>query len=58
MRDRCEEIIIKGQRCFKIPSVKSGFTRHLILCVACAAAIIEKTKIELLVAEKDAGLNS
>jgi hypothetical protein len=48
---RCEEIVIKGQRRFKIPKVKSGFTGHLIFCFACTIAIIEQTKIELLVVE-------
>lgn len=56
--DRCEEIVVKGQRCFKIPKVNSGFTRNPIFCVACMIAIIEQTKIELLVVEKDARLNS
>ena len=56
--DRCEEIVVKGQRCFKIPKVKSGFTGHPIFCVACTIAIIEQTKIELLVVEKDVRLNS
>jgi len=56
--DRCEEIVVKGQRCFRIPKVKSGFTGHPIFCVACTIAIIEQTKIELLVVEKDARLNS
>ena len=56
--DRCEEIVVKGQRCFKIAKVKSGFTGHPIFCVACTMAIIEQTKIELRVVEKDVRLNS
>jgi hypothetical protein len=56
--DRCEEIVVKGQRCFKIPKVKSGFTGHPIFCVVCTIAIIEQTKIELLVVEKGVRLNS
>lgn len=55
--ERCEEIVIKGQRCFRIPKVKSGFTGHPIFCIACTIAIIEQTKIELLVVEKAAQLN-
>ena len=50
--ERCEETIIKGQCCFKIPKVKSGFTSHPLFCVACTKDIIEQTKIELLVIEK------
>lgn len=55
--DRCAEIVVKGQRCFKIPKVKSGFTGHPIFCATCTIAIIEQTKIELLVVEKDVRLN-
>jgi hypothetical protein len=55
---RCEEIVVKGHRCFKIPKTKSGFTRHPIFCVACTLAILEQTKIELLVVEKDVRFNS
>ena len=56
--DRCEEIVVKGRRCFRIPRVKSGFTGHPIFCVACTIAIIEQTKTELLAVEKEARLNS
>lgn len=56
--DRCEEIVVKGQRCFRIPRVKSGFTGHPIFCIACTIAIIEQTKTELLAVEKEARLNS
>lgn len=56
--ERCEEIVGKGQRCFKIPKVKSGFTCHPIFCVACTIAILEQTKIELLVVEKAVRSNS
>ena len=51
--DRCEMTVVKGQRCFKIPKAKSGFIRHPIFCLACTIAIIEQTKLELLVVEKD-----
>lgn len=56
--DRCEEIVAKGQRCFRIPRVKSGFIGHPIFCVACTIAVIEQTKTELLVVEKEVRLNS
>ena len=55
---RCEEIVVKGHRCFKIPKIKSGFTRHPIFCVACTIAIIEQTKIELLVVENNVRFNN
>jgi len=51
--DRCQEIVVKGQRCFRIPKVKSGFTGHPIFCTACTIAIIEQTKIELLAIEHE-----
>jgi len=56
--DRCEEIVVKGQACFRIPRVKSGFTGHPIFCIACTIAIIEQTKTELLAVEKEARSNS
>ncbi len=40
------------------PKGKIPFTGHPIFCVACTIAIIEQTKIELLVVEKDVRLNS
>jgi hypothetical protein len=56
--ERCEEIVVKGQRCFRLPRVKSGFTGHPIFCMACTIAIIEQTKTELLAVEKEARSNS
>jgi hypothetical protein len=56
--DRCGEIVVKGQRCFRIPKLKSGFTGHPIFCVACTIAIVEQTKTELLVVEKEVRLNT
>jgi hypothetical protein len=44
---------VKGQRCFQIPKVKSGFTGHPIFCVECTVAIVEQTKIELSMVEQD-----
>jgi hypothetical protein len=55
---RCDEIVVKGHRCFKIPKNKSGFTRHPIFCVACTIAILEQTKIELLAVEEDVRLDN
>lgn len=49
--DRCDELVAKGDRCFRLPKVKSGFTRHPIFCVGCTIAIIEQTKIELSIVE-------
>jgi hypothetical protein len=51
--DRCGETVVKGQRCFQIPKVKSGFTGHPIFCVECTVAIVEQTKIELSVVDQD-----
>ena len=56
--ERCEKIVVKGQRCFKIPKVKSGFTSHPIFCVDCTIAIIEQTKNDLLAVEKEVRLTS
>ncbi len=49
--DRCDDTVVKGERCFKIPKFKNGFTGHPIFCVECTTAIIEQTKIELLAVE-------
>ena len=49
--DRCDRTVTKGEQCFRIPKVKSGFTGHPIFCVECTIAIIEQTKIELSVVE-------
>lgn len=55
--DRCGEKVLKGQRCFRIPKAKSGFTSHPIFCTECTLAIVEQTKAELYVVEKDVRLN-
>jgi hypothetical protein len=49
--DRCDGAVAKGDRCFRIPKVKSGFTGYPIFCVECTIAIIEQTKIELSAVE-------
>lgn len=51
--DRCGDTVVKGQRCFQIPKVKSGFTGQPIFCVECTVAIVEQTKIELSAVEQD-----
>jgi hypothetical protein len=51
--DRCEEPVSKGERCFRIPRMKSGYTHEPIFCVECTIAIVEQTKIELLAVEVD-----
>ncbi len=50
--DRCGGTVSKGERCFRIPKMKSGFINHPIFCTVCAVAIVEQTKIELSVVEK------
>lgn len=54
---RCGETVVKGQNCFQIPKVKSGFTRRPIFCTACTAAIVAQTKIELLALEEEVRSN-
>ena len=49
--DRCGETVVKGESCFQIPKMKSGFINHPIVCIDCTVAIIEQTKIELSVVE-------
>ena len=49
--DRCDGTVAKGESCFKIPKMKSGFVNHPIFCVVCTIAIVEQTKVELLVVE-------
>jgi hypothetical protein len=49
--ERCEESVAKGDECFRIPKMKSGFVNHPIFCVVCTIAIVEQTKVELLVVE-------
>jgi hypothetical protein len=51
--DRCDGTVTKGERCFKIPKFKNGFTGHPIFCVDCTAAIIEQTKFELSAVEQE-----
>jgi hypothetical protein len=49
---RCEETVVKGQSCFQVPKMKSGFVSHPIFCVVCTIAIVEQTKIELSAVEE------
>jgi hypothetical protein len=49
--DRCTGKVAKGDFCFQIPKLKSGFTAHPIVCVECTAAIVKKTKSDLLAIE-------
>lgn len=49
---RCEATIVKGQNCFKIPKMGSGFINHPIFCFVCTVAIVEQTKIELSAVEE------
>ena len=51
--DRCGEPVAKGQSCFQIPKVKSGFTSHPIFCTACTVAIVMQTRIELSAVEEE-----
>jgi hypothetical protein len=51
--DRCGKTLSKGQSCFQIPKMKSGFTSRPIFCSACTADIIEQTKTELSAIEED-----
>lgn len=49
--DRCGATVVKGESCFQIPKMKSGFTKHPIFCIVCTVAIVEQTKIELSAVE-------
>lgn len=49
--DRCEGTVVKGESCFKIPKMKSGFVHHPIFCIVCTVAIVEQTRVELTVVE-------
>lgn len=49
---RCEEPVAKGDECFTIPKLKSGYVNNPIFCVHCTIAIVDQTKVELLVIEK------
>ncbi len=49
--DRCEEGIAKGETCFRIPKMKSGFTNRPIFCVGCTSDIIIQTKADIVSVE-------
>lgn len=49
--DRCKTKIATGERCYKIPKIKSGFTARPLFCVGCTKLIIEKTKSEIAAVE-------
>jgi len=49
--DRCDDPVGTGHVCFQIPKLRGGFTAHPIFCVECTAAIVEKTKTDLLAIE-------
>jgi hypothetical protein len=49
--DRCDENVPTGHVCFQIPKQKGGFTARPIFCIECTAAIIDKTKVDLLAIE-------
>ena len=49
--ERCEDVVAKGESCFRIPKMKSGFINHPIFCTACTVAIVEQTKFELSAVE-------
>lgn len=46
--DRCDNNVAMGHICFRIPKQKGGFTARPIFCVVCTAAIVDKTKTDLL----------
>jgi len=58
--DRCNEKVSKGESCFRIPKMKSGFTGHPLFCVTCTKEIIQQTTAELrlLVEENQHILNT
>ena len=45
--DRCDETMLKGQSCFRIPKMKGGFTGQPLFCISCTKEIIQQTKAEL-----------
>jgi hypothetical protein len=49
---RCNDNIITGKKCFKIPKLRSGFSSPVIYCPNCFRLIIEQTKSELIELEK------
>ena len=51
--DRCDQPVLTGQTCFRIPKLKNGFTIRPIFCTECTASIIEQTKGELSALEQE-----
>lgn len=49
--DRCDKSLSKGEPCFRIPKMGSGYTNYPIFCITCTIAIVDQTKAELLVVE-------
>ena len=49
---RCNEDIVAGNRLFKIPKLKSGFTAQKPYCLKCFGLILAQTKEDLLTLEK------
>jgi hypothetical protein len=45
--DRCNVGISKGDACFQIPKMRSGFTSSPIFCMDCTLEIIAKTKADI-----------
>jgi hypothetical protein len=45
--ERCNEKILMGNQCFKIPKQKSGFTAKPLFCTGCTKEIIQQTKLEI-----------
>jgi hypothetical protein len=48
---RCDEEVVKGGACFKIPKMKSGFTSHPIFCIGCTSDIIVQTNADIALIE-------
>jgi hypothetical protein len=46
--DRCGERVAKGDACFRIPKMKSGFTNRPIFCVECTSDIVTRTKADIV----------
>jgi hypothetical protein len=49
--ERCEEWVATNDPCFRIPKMSSGYTHRPIFCITCTIAIVDQTKVELLVIE-------
>ncbi len=49
---RCQEDILNGEKCFKIPKYSSGFTSQKPYCLKCFKLIIVPTQKDLLILEK------